>query len=90
MFANDKIQKLLNDKGELNKLVQYKRQEEKFRIGGIDENTQIKDFNYFKLNFSDDLIREFEKMQSKYVLDNKYRISITDVKEILRQIYNKM
>ena len=25
-----------------------------------------------------------------YVLDNKYRISITDVKEILRQIYNKM
>ena len=90
LFANDKIQKLLNDKGELNKLVQYKRQEEKFRIGGIDENTQIKDFNYFKLNFSDDLIREFEKMQSKYVLDNKYRISITDVKEILRQIYNKM
>lgn len=90
LFANDKIQKLLNDKGELNKLVQYKRQEEKFRIGGIDENTQIKDFNYFKLNFSDDLIREFEKMQSKYVLDNKYRISITDVKEVLRQIYNKM
>ena len=90
LFANDKIQKLLNDKGELNKLVQYKRQEEKVRIGGIDENTQIKDFNYFKLNFSDDLIREFEKMQSKYVLDNKYRISITDVKEILRQIYNKM
>lgn len=90
LFTNDKIQKLLNDKGELNKLVQYKRQEEKFRIGGIDENTQIKDFNYFKLNFSDDLIREFEKMQSKYVLDNKYRISITDVKEVLRQIYNKM
>ena len=49
LFNNKKIQKLLESKEELSKLIEYKRQEEKVRIGGIDENTQIKDFNYFKL-----------------------------------------
>lgn len=60
LFNNNKIQKFLNNKEELSKLIKYKRQEEKVRIGGIDENTQIKDFNYFKLDFSDELIKEFE------------------------------
>ena len=66
LFNNDKIKKLLEDKKELSKLIEYKRQEEKVRIGGIDENTEIKDFNYFKLEFSDELIKEFKNMQNKY------------------------
>ena len=69
LFNNDKIQKLLNDKDELNKLIDYKRQE-KIRIGGIDEKTAIKDFSYFKLEFSDSLIREFENMQIHWKDDN--------------------
>ena len=90
LFNNDKIQKLLNDKDELNKLIDYKRQEEKVRIGGIDEKTAIKDFNYFKLDFDDSLIKEFEKMQDKYVLNDKYKVSIDEVKSILKQIYNRV
>lgn len=90
LFNNDKIQKLLNDKDELNKLIDYKRQEEKVRIGGIDEKTAIKDFNYFKLEFSDALIREFENMQNKYVLNDKYKFSINQVKEILNKIHKNM
>lgn len=90
LFNNDKIQKLLEDKEELSKLIEYKRQEEKVRIGGIDENTQIKDFNYFKLEFSYELIKEFENMQNKYVLNDKYKVSIEEVKNILEQIYNKV
>lgn len=89
LFNNDKIQKLLNDKDELNKLIDYKRQE-KIRIGGIDEKTAIKDFNYFKLEFSDSLIREFENMQNKYVLNDKYKFSIDQVKEILNKIHRQM
>ena len=69
---------------------EYKRQEEKIRIGGIDENTRIKDFNYFKLEFSNKLIKEFESMQNKYVLNDKYKLSIDEVKNILKQIYNKI
>lgn len=90
LFNNDKIQKLLDNKDELNKLIDYKRQEEKVRIGGIDEKTAIKDFNYFKLEFSDALIREFENMQNKYVLNDKYKFSIKQVKEILNKIHRKM
>ena len=90
LFNNDKIQNLLENKEELAKLIEYKRQEEKVRIGGIDENTEIKDFNYFKLEFNDVLIKEFENMQYKYVLNDKYKISIEEVKSILKQIYNRI
>lgn len=87
LFNNDKIQKLLENKEELLKLIEYKRQEEKVRIGGIDGKTQIEDFNYFKLEFSDEIIKEFENMQNKYVLNDKYKVSIDEVKNILKQIY---
>lgn len=90
LFNNDKIQKLLENKEELSKLIEYKRQEEKVRIGGIDENTKIKNFNYFKLEFSDGLIKEFENMQNKYVLNDKYKVSMNEVKNILKEIYNKV
>ncbi len=90
LFNNDKIQKLLNNKEELNKLIDYKRQEEKVRIGGIDQKTAIKDFSYFKLEFSDVLIKEFENMQNKYVLNDKYKFSIPQVKEILNRIHREM
>ena len=90
LFHNDKIQKLLENKEELSKLIEYKRQEEKVRIGGIDENTEIKDFNYFKLEFNDELIKEFENMQNKYVLNEKYKVSVDEVKNILKQIYNRV
>ena len=88
LFNNDKIKKLLESKEELSNLIEYKRQEEKVRIGGIDENIQIKDFNYFKLEFSKELIKEFENMQNKYVLNDKYKVNIDEVKNILKQIYN--
>lgn len=87
LFNSNKIQKLLNNKEELSKLIEYKRQEEKARIGGIEENTEIKDFTYFKLNFSNELIQVFESMQNKYVLNDKYKVSIDKVKAILEKIY---
>lgn len=43
---------------------------------------------YFKLNFDDKLIKEFENMQNKYILNDKYRISIDKVKTILKEIYD--
>ncbi len=58
------------------------------RIGGIDASTKIKDFNYFKLDFSEELVQEFNNMQHKYVLDDKYKININEVKKRLSNIYN--
>jgi len=90
LFNHDKIQALLKNKEELIKLIDFKRQEEKLRIGGIDENIDIKDFSYFKLEFSNELIKEFENMQNKYVLNDKYKISIEEVKDILKELYENI
>ena len=89
LFKNNKIQKLLENKKELSKLIEYKRKEEKVRIGGIDENTEIKDFTYFKLDFSNELIQAFVNMQNKYVLNDEYKVNMDEVKNILKEIYNK-
>ncbi len=90
LFNNKDIQKLLSNKNELNKLIGYKRQEEKVRIGGVNEKLLIKDFTYFRLDFNVDLITEFENMQNKYVLNETYKINIEKVKETLNKIYTKL
>ena len=46
LFKHDKIQTLLGNKDELIKLIGFKRQEEKLRIGGIDENISIPNLIY--------------------------------------------
>ena len=88
LSQNENIEKLLKNKNEMEKLISYKRQEEKIRIGGIDSNTKIKDFNYFKLDFNDELIQEFNNMQYKYVLDDKYKITMDYTKNVILKIYN--
>ena len=82
------IKALLQDKKELEKLISYKRQEENIRKGGIASNIKIKDFTYFKQNFNNDLLKEFENMQNKYVLNDKYKITINKVKNTLDEIIN--
>ena len=84
------IKALLNNKEELEKLISYKRQEESIRKGGIGANIKIKDFTYLKQQFSEELLQEFENMQNKYVLNDKYKIEIIKVKNTLNEfIKNK-
>lgn len=90
LFRNNNIQELLKNEKELDKLITYKRQEEKIRIGGISENLSIQNFSYFTLDFSNDLITAFENMQNKYVLNEKYKIGIEQVKKILPQLHSKL
>ena len=84
MIENNDIKELLKNKSELSKLIGYKRKEEKSRIGGIPEDKDIIDFDYMKLEFSDDLINAFNKMQRIYVMDNESVITIDDVKETIK------
>lgn len=84
MIKNDDIKKLLKDKSELNKLIGYKRKEEQSRLGGISESKEIKNFDYMKLNFTNDLINAFNKMQRIYVLDDESMITIDDVKDTIK------
>ena len=78
---------------ELNKLIDYKRKEEKSRIGGIPEDKDIINFDYMKLDFNDDLINSFNKMQRIYVMDNESVITIDDVKntiQILLEVFRNL
>ena len=84
MIKNDDIKRLLKDKSELNKLIGYKRKEEQSRLGGISESKEIKNFDYMKLNFTNDLINAFNKMQRIYVLDDESMITIDDVKDTIK------
>lgn len=90
LYKQDNIKNLFKNKTEFNKLISYKREEEKNRIGGISENLEIKDFSYLKLQFNDKLINVFKKMQNTYVLDEKYKISIEDVKNTLLTIKDEL
>lgn len=84
MIKNSDIKELLRNKTELNKLISYKRKEEKSRIGGIPEEKNITDFDYMKLEFNNDLINAFNKMQKIYVMDNESIITIDDVKNTVK------
>ena len=84
MIKNDHIKELLKNKSELNKLIGYKRKEEKSRIGGIPEDKDIIDFDYMKLEFSDNLVNAFNKMQRIYVMDNESVVTIDYVKDTVK------
>ena len=93
MIKNDDIKEMLKNKQELNKLISYKRKEEKSRIGGIASNKKIKDFNYMKLEFNDELINAFARMQRIYVLDDESILTIDEVKntiKILLEIFKQV
>ena len=86
LYKNEKIKEFLKNAGEVKKLVEYKRQEELVRKGGIDSRTKIVDFSYFKQEFNDELLKEFDNMQNKYVLNIKYKVDIVEVKNTLNEI----
>lgn len=93
MIKNDDVKEMLKNKQELNKLISYKRKEEKARIGGIASNKKIKDFNYMKLEFNDELINAFTRMQRIYVLDDESLLTIDEVKntiKILLEIFKQV
>lgn len=93
MIRNDDIKQLLRNKSELNKLIGYKRKEEKSRLGGISESKKIIDFDYMKIELDDNLINAFNKMQRIYVLDDESIITFDEVKDtikILLEVFKKL
>lgn len=87
MFNNNDIKNLLKNEKEIKKLLSYKRKEESLRIGGISDSKKIRDFNYMKLDFNDELNEAFNRMQKIYVLDEESIITIDVVKNVIKSIY---
>ena len=90
MIDDDKIKDLLNKKTDFLKLIEYKRQEEKIRLGGIPDNKSILDFNYWKLNFSKEVNQAFNEMQNIYVLDDDNKMTIKYIENALSKLVEKL
>ena len=90
LFKTKRIQEFLNNKKEFEKIVEYKWEEEIYRKGGVDKNIQIKYFGYFNTEYNENILKAFKLMQDKYIFKDEYRITIDEVKNILKEIYNRM
>lgn len=86
LINNDKIKKLFNNEQEIKRLVGYKREEEKSRTDGVKEYTKIKEFSYLKCNFNDEFLDKFKNMQDKYIISEKYKINMDQIKNALQII----
>lgn len=90
LYKNPKIKEFLKHSEDVKTLVGYKRQEEKARKGGIDSNLKIVEFTYLNQEFNELILKEFDNMQNKYVLNDKYKITIDEVKNTLKEIVKNL
>ena len=79
---------LSNNKNKLLKLINYKREEERQRIGAKEENKKIKNFEYMKACFDKEFIDSFNNMQGLYVLDLDAIITIEEARKNLMKLLN--
>ena len=86
VMIKNKDEKMLKSRKELNRLISYKRKEEEARIGGINKDKEIKDFDYMKLKFNDELITAFNRMQKIYVLDEESILTLEDIKNAIKTL----
>lgn len=89
LIDNRKIKELFNNIEELIRLVGFKREEEKYRSGGVDDKTKIKDFSYLKCDFNDKFTESFQNMQDKYIIDEKYKIDFDTINKTLQIIKDR-
>lgn len=89
MCSLDIICNLLNNDNELIKLIEYKREEETHRQGGVPQDLEIKDFSYLNnMEFYDS--EQFKKalntIHNIYVFDKKDKIDIEQIQETLNML----
>lgn len=90
LFKTERIQEFFKNREEFEKIVEYKREEEIYRKGGVDKNIQIKDFGYFNIEYNEELLKAFKLMQDKYIFKDEYRITMEDAKEVLDEINDRI
>lgn len=86
LFENSKIQELLNNRNDMEKLIVLKRMEELNRRGSVDSNIKLKDYTYLNSEFDKKFEIEFKRMQRKYIYKDEYKISLKNVKKVLNKL----
>ncbi|MCL2019195.1 MAG: nucleotidyl transferase AbiEii/AbiGii toxin family protein [Oscillospiraceae bacterium] len=90
LFKEARIHNFLTDKSELARMEIIRRREEQVRVGGVSPDVQIADFDIFKLPLPKEAYSAFDSMQAKYVLQDKYEISVKVLNETLASIHEAL
>ena len=90
LYKTKRIQKLFNNAQEFKKIVEYKREEEIYRKGGVNRNIKIKDFGYFNWKYNENMLKAFKLMQDKYIFKEEYKITLEEVTIALNKIREKI
>jgi Uncharacterized conserved protein len=84
LYGHSIIQNLMKDIKKLKTIVQYKREEEKERRGGIPDDVPICDFVYLSKIFADEKLESFyNEMQKIYVFQDKEKLQLSDSKGVI-------
>lgn len=90
LYKTKKIQEFFNNAQEFKKIVEYKREEEIYRKGGVNRNIKIKDFGYFNWKYNENMLKAFKLMQDKYIFKEEYKITLEEVTIALNKIREKI
>lgn len=87
LFEIPKIKALLSDNKFLKQIIEFKREEELARAGGIEPSLKINNFSYLNKSLEDqEFLKAYEKMQEIYVFNDKDKLPLTKVGNVFRAI----
>lgn len=89
LFKTKRIQEFFDNAQEFKKIVEFKREEEIYRKGGVDKKLKIQNFGYFDAEYNEDMIEAFKLMQEKYIFKDEYRMTIGELRKTLEEIRKK-
>ena len=90
LYKEARIKSFLENKDEFRRIEAIRRREEERRAGGVPADVKISGFSFFVENLDSSVIDMFCEMQDKYVLEDKYKISVNDLKTALSYICEAM
>ena len=88
LIETSKIQHFLNDKENISNILRIKRLEETRRYDGLEPDKKIVDFGIFNSKITEEIKKDFDKMQKIYIFDDKYKITLSQVDKTLDILYN--
>ena len=87
LFNSHKIKTLLSNAILLKELIEFKRQEEEVRVGGIEASLKINDFLYLDEIYEDtEFLTAYEKMQNIYVFNDKDKLPLDKALKVIEAI----
>ena len=90
LLNDNRINKLFKNDDLFSTILKIQLDEEKVRFGGISDFNSFNDFQFGDNLSNDVLIKNFNQMQSIYVLNNSDIIKYEEMKEKIKFLFNEI